>query len=333
MIAAPHGSVRRLLLAVLPVAVLVLATSGCGRERGPVETADEPAAKSTPSAAADFPREVRAPGGELVRVPTRPVRIVPANSAAADFVLALAERSRVSGMTPETVEYSRVASDLAPWGDVVRAGKHTAESLLASAPDLVVDADWQDVGTRRLLERAGVPVLTLPTATSLDALLADVRAVGAALGEDAAAEELVASIDARVAALRERGRALGGRVLFYANYGTGGSAAGDATTSDLLLDLAGLANAAEELRPLRVQPREAARARPRLDRRRRGGAGGRGERDDHAPPGRRPSSRRCARSARDHLVVLPRTLSTSSSARRGCRSIARRDGGEEREGQ
>lgn len=196
-----------------------------------------------------FPRVVETPLGGRVVVPTRPVRIVPANAPAADFVLALVGeegRDRVALLSPETISYSHLATQLAPWS-VERSGAHSAEFVLAPRPDLVLDADWQDAGTRGKVVRAGVPVATLPTVVGEAELWSNLTLVGRLIGEEARAEELVAELASRVAALRERGARRGQRVLFYANLGSGGSAAGRGTTSDLLLDLCGLANAADRL--------------------------------------------------------------------------------------
>jgi iron complex transport system substrate-binding protein len=196
-----------------------------------------------------FPRLVETPLGGPVVVPARPVRIVPANAPAADFVLALvgeAGRDRIALVSPETIAYSHLATTLAPWG-VERAGAHSAEFVLAARPDLVLDADWQDAGTRGKVVRAGVPVATLPTVVSEAELWSNLTLVGRLLGEEERAAALVAELTDRVAALRERGTRRAERVLFYANLGSGGSAAGRGTTSDLVLDLCGLANAADRL--------------------------------------------------------------------------------------
>jgi ABC-type Fe3+-hydroxamate transport system substrate-binding protein len=174
--------------------------------------------------------------------------LVPANAPAADFVIAVLgddARARIALVSPETVAYSHLATQLAPWSQE-RAGAHGAEYVLSAEPDLVFDADWQDAGTRARLQRAGVPVVTLPTVVDLATMWAALELAGRALGAEDAAREQVSALTQQVRELGERGAARGESVLFYSNLGSGGSAAGGNTTSALLLSIAGLANAAAD---------------------------------------------------------------------------------------
>jgi iron complex transport system substrate-binding protein len=194
-----------------------------------------------------FPRLVATPLGNVL-VPARPRRLVPANAPAADFAIALLgdeAHERIALVSPETVLYSHLATELAPWPQQ-RVGAHGAEYVLSAEPDLVFDADWQDAGTRARLQRAGVPIVTLPTVVDVADMWAALELAGRALGEEERAAQLVTSLTEQVAALGARGAARGESVLFYSNLGSGGSAAGAHTTSALLVSIAGLVNAAAD---------------------------------------------------------------------------------------
>lgn len=225
--------------------VCVAALVGAACDRGPVSGA---ASAAPVSAGPDgFPRVVATALGDVL-VPTRPRRIVPANAPAADFAIALLgdeAHERIALISPETVLYSHLATQLAPWPQQ-RAGAHGAEYVLSAEPDLVFDADWQEAGTRARLVRAGVPVVTLPTVVDVATMWAALELVGRALGEEERAREQVSALTQQVEELGARGAARGESVLFYSNLGSGGSAAGAHTTSALLLSIAGLANAAAD---------------------------------------------------------------------------------------
>ena len=72
----------------------------------------------------------------------------------------------------------------------------TAEEVLALAPDMVVADAFIAPSTRRALEQAGIAVVTLGIAQSLDDSLAQIAALGAATGNAARAQDLSRKIAA-----------------------------------------------------------------------------------------------------------------------------------------
>ncbi len=119
-----------------------------------------------------------------------------------EILLALGAGERV-------VAVSDLAADVPGTSGKVRIGGFIPdlERIVALKPDLVVASrDGTDRGAYEKLRSLGVPVLAT-SARSLDGVLRDVRRVGAAIGEDAAAERLVAALSNRIAAAEARAAA------------------------------------------------------------------------------------------------------------------------------
>jgi iron complex transport system substrate-binding protein len=88
-----------------------------------------------------------------------------------------------------------------------------AEKVAALRPDLVLAiAEGRGRAAVGSLEAAGIPVAVLPSG-SLDAVLEDIRAVGARLGRTSQAEELIATLSRRRRAVREASPKDGPRTL------------------------------------------------------------------------------------------------------------------------
>ena len=161
-------------------------------------------------------------------------RIVSLDYCADQYVLGLAERSRILALSPDAGEafsYLRAAAIGVP------AVRPRAEDVLALRPDLVVRSYGGGPRAQAFFERSGVPVLQIDYAADIEAVRAGVRAAAAGLGVPARGEALVADMDARI----ERARARGSRTR--ALYLTpAGVSAGTGTLVHHLIEAAGLGN-------------------------------------------------------------------------------------------
>lgn len=123
-------------------------------------------------------------------------RVVSLSVCADQFVLALADRGQVAGLSRQAADpHLSTTADLA--AGLPRHGG-TAEEVLALRPDLVVAGGFARGRTVEMLERLGVPVLRLRTAESLADILPQVTKVAAALGRPAAGEALRARLQAEL---------------------------------------------------------------------------------------------------------------------------------------
>lgn len=140
--------------------------------------------------------------------PARPERIVSLALAGDEIALALVAPSRILAL--EAFVDDPHASNVVEEARAVPGRMRqpiVAETILAAEPDLVILPAWSDPQIGALLAHQGVPSHRLGSAESLDEVRAQVRELGAVLGEPARAEALVAAMDARLDAVRARGAA------------------------------------------------------------------------------------------------------------------------------
>jgi iron complex transport system substrate-binding protein len=173
-----------------------------------------------------------------------PTRVLPVSATAVDFVVALLPSDRLVGLPVQALEYSVLHDSAAPFGASARFDSYLAEPVLALAPDFVLADPYQAPETTQRLRHAGVHVVTLPVIASWSDARRTLLDVGEQLGAAERAKELCAELDARVERLGERAKAAKRwRGVVYSSFGGVGSTAGEGTTIDDVLRLAGLENA------------------------------------------------------------------------------------------
>lgn len=203
-------------------------------------TPDAPPAAATTAPAAGFPRTVTDGAGRAVRLAAKPRRIVSQTLGTDEILFALVPPDRLVGLSPlvHDATYSNVveiaAGHPAPIID-------TAEDALRLKPDIVFVATYSRSELAELLASTGAPVYRLASFDDLDGVMRNIRRVGEAVGEEAAAERLVQQMQARLAAIaaRRSGRPRP-RVLSYSD----GFTAGRGTSFDDIVRRAGGINEA-----------------------------------------------------------------------------------------
>ncbi len=177
--------------------------------------------------------------GPAAAAPSAPA-VVSIDYCADQYVLALADRAQIHGVSPRARQAFSYHRERAVGVPVVEP---VAEAILAAAPDLVVRF-WG--GNRRLvsmLDRIGVGTVSIAYGHDDETIFANLATVAAALGRPGEADRLVAEQRARIAALEAKPR-LGQRALYLTPSGTTGGAGTDV---DAMIRLAGLENMAAEL--------------------------------------------------------------------------------------
>lgn len=163
------------------------------------------------------------------------VRVMSLDSCADQYVLALAPRETIVGLShragaPDS--YMRAASVGLP------RRRATVESLVAAGPQVVVRHWGGDARLVSALERRGVRTVRIDDAADFEGVRANVQRVAKALNRYAAGEALIARMDSQLNAAA--GTWKGERALYLT---PGGYTAGSGTLIDAMLRAAGLANA------------------------------------------------------------------------------------------
>lgn len=136
----------------------------------------------------------------------KPARIVSLDYCADQYVLQLADREQILAVSPDAVKdfsYMREAADGIP---TVRP---IAEDVLILKPDLVVRAYGGGPNAGAFFERAGIPVLQLGWASTIDgeemgSIPALIQHTANGLGHPERGEALVAEFRARLGAIKAR---------------------------------------------------------------------------------------------------------------------------------
>jgi iron complex transport system substrate-binding protein len=193
-----------------------------------------------------FPLRIQNDGLEF-ELHAPPRRVLAGNAAWVDGLSLLIGPERAAALPREARGYSRLSRDPMGWEKLPVLEAFDAERVLALRPDLVLAHSWQNPETIATLRRSGVPVLVAHVPKNWREVVESLELLGAVLGEAERALQCLASLEQRQTLLRERARPFQGmRVLSYTNLGAGGWTSGAETTAAILIDLAGLRNAAAE---------------------------------------------------------------------------------------
>ncbi len=174
-----------------------------------------------------------------------PQRIVSMTLAGDELLLALVPTDRILGLTwlADDPRYSHSV-------ETARAVRHkvnaNAEQVIALRPDLVIlsASAYTGVTARSLLRASGIPLCEIARQESFAGIQRNILAVGWAVGALPQAQRLVASMDRRLRAVRERvAGAPRPRTLYYF---PGGFTPGQGTTLNEMIGRAGGLNVAAE---------------------------------------------------------------------------------------
>jgi iron complex transport system substrate-binding protein len=165
-------------------------------------------------------------------------RVMSLDSCADQYVLALAPREAVVGVSPRA---EAPDSFLRAKAAGLPKRRTTIEAVLGARPDVVVRQWGGDARLTAALARRGVRTVSLGDATDFDGVRANVREVAKALNRQAVGEALLARMDRNLAQAAGAGR---GRSAFYLT--PGGYTAGPGTMIDAMFRAAGFANASSQ---------------------------------------------------------------------------------------
>jgi iron complex transport system substrate-binding protein len=120
------------------------------------------------------------------------------------------------------------------------------ERLIALQPDLVFVADWKEKEFVQALRDAKIPVFVFHSPDNFDQLKQAIHQVATLVGEQAQGKAQWARVEARLAAVAAKVKAVPGKRPTILSYSFWGSTYAKGTSFDALVEKAGLVNAATQ---------------------------------------------------------------------------------------
>ncbi|WP_417797913.1 ABC transporter substrate-binding protein [Terasakiella pusilla] len=169
----------------------------------------------------------------------KPQRIVSLSVCGDQYVMGLAERSRIAALS-EDARDPRISLQHEKAQDLPIT-RGNAEEILLLKPDLVIANRWRGAKTVEILKQSGIPVLMLSLPVTLEEIEAETRKVAGALGEAEKGEALLGELKA---AMSSSAQPEGPRAAYFM---PGGYSAGQNTFVETVLHSAGYRNLASEM--------------------------------------------------------------------------------------
>ncbi|MCY4436535.1 MAG: ABC transporter substrate-binding protein [Chloroflexi bacterium] len=241
-----QGRTRRSLLSLLIALAVLLAGCAVQPVAAPGEQGAAPvAAEATSADSQGFPRTITDGLGSKVTIPQQPQRIVSLTLGTDEILLSLVDTARVRGVT-----YLAGDSMWTNVSEIARQVENTVQSdpeqIIALEPDLVLAATYNNPDHIKLLRDAGIPVVVVSLFDSVGQVADNIRFVAHLTGDEARAEELIAAMEERLAAIEAQvaKAETKPRVLFYTAFG---SSAGKGSTFSDIVQRAGGINLGDEV--------------------------------------------------------------------------------------
>jgi cobalamin transport system substrate-binding protein len=227
-------------IAVLVVA-LALVIAGIEVTRRLKTTADSP---TTIPAARTFPRELRDAKGETLTLQREPQRIVSQTLGTDEILLAICPPERVAALS-DLAEDENYSNAVEAARRIPNRTTEGPEQILQFKPDLIFVASYSRAETVELLKASNAPVFRFANFNSIEDVKSNIRTAGYATGMDDAAEKLVRTMEADLAAVRAR-VPKNGPPLRVMSYDRPGYTAGSNTLFDDVVRAAGAVNLCAE---------------------------------------------------------------------------------------
>lgn len=132
----------------------------------------------------------------------RPQRIVSMNLCTDELLMRLVEPARIASITYLSQQSLNAPLGLSDITRQLKSNRGLAEEVLMLKPDLVLAGAYSTTTATGILERLGVRVIRFQPEASFEDMRANIRKMGAMVGESARAEELITAFDRRLADLR-----------------------------------------------------------------------------------------------------------------------------------
>jgi iron complex transport system substrate-binding protein len=190
-----------------------------------------------------YPLTVTDDTGAELTLEAKPRRIVSLTMFSDEVLVDLVDHSRLIAVTnlSEDPAISNIVDGIT---DIPNRITFNVEVVVGLRPDLVIVANWSEADKVTQLRRAGVPVFLAATGLTVPDIRRKILTVATLVGESAAGRAMVAEMDRRLAAVREKVRTVPeSRRRQVVDYAVWGTAQGAGSSWDEIIRHAGAVNA------------------------------------------------------------------------------------------
>lgn len=224
--------------------LLMFALVGCSEEEVKEPVASEEETEQV-EAGQGYPRTFIDGRGVEVTLEQEPTRIVSTALAIDEYLLSLVDTDRIAAVTQISTDAG--ISNVAGLTDEIKTKIETvtAEQIISLNPDLVIVPTYVNPEVLDQLDKSGLTVYQVKDDASFAGVLSAVEEIGALVGAEDRAAEVVADVKARMAKLEENAakQEEKKRVLYWTQYG--GTVTSNTTIGEMI-ELAGGINVVDE---------------------------------------------------------------------------------------
>ncbi|GAE05177.1 periplasmic binding protein [Paenibacillus sp. JCM 10914] len=200
------NTTKRSQLHMCLVLILLTIIIGCGAGTSPITHSEAEPTRANPASVQDtldtYPLNLNV-NGTSITIPARPERIAALSLDAAEVVLELTNPERVV-VVPKSIENHSLAFRTEEGQQVQHkiagATSLDPEQILSYEADLLIMTKLHDKEKEatEILEQSGVPIITLESWSTLDAIMNNILTIGTAIGEEEKATSIVEDMKDRL---------------------------------------------------------------------------------------------------------------------------------------
>lgn len=138
----------------------------------------------------------------FAQTPAKPQRIVSMNLCTDELLMRLVDPARIAGITYLSQQAVNAPLGLSAIAARLPVNHGLAEEVIKLQPDLVIAGTFTTTTATTLLTHLGYTVVNFEPENTLADMRANIRKLGALVGEPARAEQVIAEFDTRLAALQ-----------------------------------------------------------------------------------------------------------------------------------
>lgn len=199
-------SKKQVFLSLIVALLMAFALPGCGAkdegQQGQIKDGNQTQDKQTDDASALFPVTLTDGANRVVTIEKTPQRIVSLIPSNTEIAFALGLGDKIVGVTDHD-DFPEEVANIEKVGGL----ELNLEKIVALEPDLVLANIYHKTGPVDVvskLEQAGICVLVINDSNSFDEAYDTFRMIGDATGKSIEAENLIADMKARYAAIKEK---------------------------------------------------------------------------------------------------------------------------------